>query len=236
MTMIALGALAVYVTYRALRPAAWERPYLDIRLMAEDSANIVTETYVKKQAIGFMNAARRAEASHKPTLISHGRATLTQPQLPSATGGPAQDRLPPVRRRDELYPTSLNVLSDTEASFDPAYQGLDPRALLRNGQIDDAQYMELAHGPRRAPGAPLPKTVIDVTIGDLRTGLINPVASKEIALEKHRAVAAQAVALLDGSPTGPLSFELAAALEQLAASRLLESPAGPPGAPPEAPM
>jgi hypothetical protein len=82
---------------------AWERPYLDIQLLAEDSANIVTEAYVKKQAIGFMNAARRAEASHNPALISHGRATLTQPQLPSARAGHEQDRFPPQRRRDERY-------------------------------------------------------------------------------------------------------------------------------------
>jgi hypothetical protein len=130
----------------------------------------------------------------------------------------AQIAAPPQGETSRAHETARRHSGQTADSFDPGYNGLDPRTLLRNGKITNEQFIELARGPRRAPNAPLPKVVIDVTVGDLRSGLINPVASKEIALEKHRAVVAQAIALLDGKDAGPLSFELAAALEQLAAS------------------
>ncbi|KAJ1619649.1 hypothetical protein T492DRAFT_890009 [Pavlovales sp. CCMP2436] len=79
------------------------RPHLDVKLIAEDAQNYVAEAYVKKQAIGFMNAARRAEAAKTSAMISHGRATLGQPRLPSSVGGLASDWLGTRSRGSELY-------------------------------------------------------------------------------------------------------------------------------------
>jgi hypothetical protein len=113
---------------------------------------------------------------------------------------------------------AIRSSGQSEATFDEDLVPFDPRLLLRSGKITDAQFVELVRAPTRAPNAPLPKITIDVTVGDLRSGLIDPVASKEVALAKHRAAAAQAVALLDGTNVGPLGFEPMGALTALAES------------------
>lgn len=90
----------------------------------------------------------------------------------------------------------------------------DLNTLLRMGLITPTEYAEALK--RNAPAArSVQNARCDVTIGDVRTGLLVPLTDERSTKAKHKTVLEQVEALLTGQPVAALSYELFEALQQL---------------------